>query len=87
MSALICATKYFQHYKSGIFYEDYCQIECGKHLFNHAVLVVDYGIDAQYGDFWLIKNSWGTTWGEKVLIQSLILFMKMLSFRAMGKYQ
>ena len=41
-------------YKSGVF------SNCAKGL-NHAVLLVGYNTD----DSWIVKNSWGTTWGEK----------------------
>ena len=32
---------------------------------DHAVVVVGYGTTEDGVDFWLIKNSWNTHWGEK----------------------
>ncbi|KAJ8447958.1 hypothetical protein Cgig2_028834 [Carnegiea gigantea] len=45
----------FQFYSGGVFTG-----QCGTDL-DHAVLAIGYG----GGEYWLIKNSWGTTWGEK----------------------
>lgn len=48
----------FLHYKSGV-YDD---ASCSQRKVNHAVIVVGYGTE-NGKDFWLIKNSWGSTWG------------------------
>ncbi|XP_023233485.1 cathepsin L1-like [Centruroides sculpturatus] len=48
----------FQLYKEGIYDDDNCSNE---HI-DHAVLVVGYGTE-NGKDYWLVKNSWGTSWG------------------------
>jgi len=54
---------YWGSYSSGVF----CGT-CGTAR-DHAMLVVGYGTDASAGGYWIVKNSWGSGWGENGYIR------------------
>lgn len=58
--AIQANTRSFQMYSSGI----YSDLSCGNQL-DHGVLIVGYGYDLFHDmEYWIVKNSWGTQWGE-----------------------
>nr|BAG74347.1 silicatein-G2 [Ephydatia fluviatilis] len=49
----------FRYYQSGIFSSS----ACSSTKLNHAMVVTGYGTSSGK-DYWLVKNSWGSNWGN-----------------------
>lgn len=63
--AIEADTRYFQSYSGGIITSS----SCGTNL-DHGVLVVGYGEESGQ-KYWLVKNSWGSDWGDKGYVKIL----------------
>jgi len=65
ISVAIDAGKFsFQLYHSGVYYEP----SCSSTRLNHGVLAFGYGTEGS-DDFYWVKNSWGTGWGDNGYIK------------------
>lgn len=63
--AISVAASSWGSYSSGVFNG------CGKDwIINHAVQLVGYGTD-NGTNYWIVRNSWGTSWGEQGYIRLL----------------
>ena len=54
----------FMYYSSGVYDDE----SCDPAVLNHAVTLVGYGQE-EGGDYWIVKNSWSSAWGEEGYIR------------------
>lgn len=57
--------KQFQMYKSGVLSYD---CDSSSKTIDHAVVIEGYGVE-NGKSYWLVRNSWGTEWGDKGYIK------------------
>eukprot|EP01099_Mayorella_cantabrigiensis_P008815 TRINITY_DN866_c0_g1_i6.p1 TRINITY_DN866_c0_g1~~TRINITY_DN866_c0_g1_i6.p1 ORF type:complete len:159 (+),score=38.89 TRINITY_DN866_c0_g1_i6:153-629(+) len=53
----------FRFYAEGVYYEPECKN--GEDDLDHEVLAVGYGTTSSGEDYWIVKNSWSTHWGDE----------------------
>jgi len=60
ISVAVNANSAWQLYSGGVLNPALCL----KNKLDHGVATVGYGTAAKGGDYWIVRNSWGTSWGE-----------------------
>jgi cathepsin L len=58
----------FQFYSGGILNSK----ACGTNL-DHGIVAVGYGVDPSKGPYYMVRNSWGSSWGMKGYINIAIV--------------
>jgi len=65
VDAAVYVSTDFQNYSGGVWSDTNTGCSNGAYTTtNHAISLVGWGYDATKGDYWILRNSWGTSWGE-----------------------
>ena len=67
VDAAVYVSTAFQNYTGGVFSDASTACSgspCYNTTTNHAISLVGWGTDATKGDYWILRNSWGSSWGE-----------------------
>jgi len=59
--AVYAGNSFWMHYSGGVINDN----ECHPWLIDHAVVVVGYNTTDTGLDYWIVKNSWNSTWGNE----------------------
>ena len=62
---LLCMQYKYKFYISGVYDEP----ACSPQNLDHGVLCVGYGVSDDGQEYWLVKNSWNTVWGDQGYIK------------------
>jgi KDEL-tailed cysteine endopeptidase len=65
--AIEADTFVFQFYSGGVLNSALC----GTNL-DHGVVAIGYGVDPSKGEYYIVRNSWGASWGMKGYINIAI---------------
>ncbi|KAL7714859.1 Cysteine proteinase ACP1 [Entamoeba marina] len=52
----------FQLYQKGTVFSS---SKCKRRIMNHCVTLVGYGTNDEGTPYWIVRNSWGTSWGDE----------------------
>jgi len=85
ISVCINANGNFMSYEGGVFDDSTCTSDFDS--IDHCVLAVGYGTDSASGkDYWLVKNSWNTSWGDKGYIKMVRNKMNQCAISTLASY-